>query len=96
MNHYSLQDRGIIASIFMRNNSSVVLAQREFRRRSPGRTTPTGQTLLHLAARLEETGTTRVAPRRCRPRTSRSAENIATIAEAVEMDPGTSTSRRAT
>ncbi|KAJ8948669.1 hypothetical protein NQ318_004457 [Aromia moschata] len=38
-----------------RNNRSVILAQREFRRRSRDRVAPTGQTLLRLAARLEET-----------------------------------------
>ena len=69
-----------------------MLAQREFRRRFPGRPTPTGQTLRRLATRLEETGTTRDAAKAGRPGSSRSAENIAVVAQDVE----TSARRRAT
>ena len=43
-----------------------MLAQREFRRRFPGRPTPTGQTLRRLATRLEETGPTRDVPKAVR------------------------------
>ena len=63
MNRFIPQERGIIVSIFLRNNSSVVLAQGEFRRRFPGRPTPPGQALRRLATRIEETGTTRDAPK---------------------------------
>lgn len=96
MNRFTPQERGIIVSIFLRNNSSVVLTQREFRRRFPGRPTPTGQTLRRLATRLEETGTTRDLPKAGRPRSSRSAENITAVAQDVEEEPGTSTRQRAT
>ena len=74
----------------------MVLAQREFSRRFPGRPTPTGQTLRRLAGRLEEYGTTRDAARSGRPQSSRSAEKIAAVAEDVAEDPGVSTRRRAT
>ena len=68
----------------------MTLAQREFRRRFPSRPTPTGETLRLLAARLEEAGTTRDAARRGRPQSSRSAENIAAVAEDVMEAPSTS------
>lgn len=96
MERYTPQERGIIVSIFLRNNSSVVLAQREFRRRFPGRPTPTAQTLRRLATNLEEYGTTRDVAKSGRPRSARSAENIAAVAEDVEVSPETSTRRRAT
>ncbi|KAJ8933605.1 hypothetical protein NQ318_002768 [Aromia moschata] len=95
MNH-TPQERGIIVSMFLRNNRSVILAQREFRGRFRGRLAPTGQTLLRLAARLEETGSTRDSSRSGRPRSSRSVENIAAVAADLEEDPQTSTRRRAT
>ena len=96
MNRFPPQERGIIVSIFLRNNSSFALTQREFCRRFRGRPTPTGQTLRRLATRLEETGITRDAPKAGRPRSSRSAENIAAVVQDVEGEPGTSTRRRAT
>ncbi|CAB3262266.1 unnamed protein product [Arctia plantaginis] len=95
MEQYTHQERGTIVSIFLRNNSSVVLAQREFRRRFPGRPAPTAQTLRRLATNLEEYGTTRDAAKSGRPRSARSAENIAAVAEDVELSPETSTRRRA-
>lgn len=71
---------------FLRHNSSVVLADCEFRLRFPGHPrlsgqTPrlSGQTQRRLAARLEEYETTRVA------------ENIAVVAEDVAEDSGVST-----
>ncbi|CAB3238242.1 unnamed protein product [Arctia plantaginis] len=95
MERYTHQERGTIVSIFLRNNASVVLAQREFRRRFPGRPAPTAQTLRRLATNLEEYGTTRDAAKSGRPRSARSAENIAAVAEDVELSPETSTRRRA-
>ncbi|CAB3228014.1 unnamed protein product [Arctia plantaginis] len=95
MERYTPQERGIIVSIFLCNNSSVVLAQREFRRRFPGRPAPTAQTLRRLATNLEEYGTTRDVAKSGRPRSPRSAENIAAVAEDVELSPETSTRRRA-
>lgn len=91
MNRFTPQERGISVSIILRDNSSVVLAKREYRRRFPGRPTPTKQTLRRLATRLEETGTTRDVPKAGRPRSSRSTENIAVVAQDVEDKPGTST-----
>lgn len=96
MERYTPQERGIIVSIFFTNNRSVVLAQREFRRRFPNRVAPTGQTLRRLAARLEQTGTTRDLPGRGRHRTGRSVENIAAVAADVAENEETSTRRRST
>ncbi|KAM8702581.1 hypothetical protein ACLKA7_001917 [Drosophila subpalustris] len=79
MERYTPQERGIIVSIFLRNNSSVVLAQREFCRRFPGRPTPTAQTLRRLATNLEEYGTTRDVAKSGRPRSARSAENVCAV-----------------
>nr|CAH7748926.1 unnamed protein product [Callosobruchus chinensis] len=50
MERYTPPDRGIILSMFLMNNRSLVLAQRAFRRRFPNRVAPTGQTLRGLAA----------------------------------------------
>ncbi|XP_058985598.1 uncharacterized protein LOC131805873 [Musca domestica] len=54
-----------------------------------------GETLRRLASRLEETGTTKDAARRGRPRSIRSAENIAALADDVMEAPWTSDRRRA-
>lgn len=96
MERYTPQERGILVTMFLSNNRSVVLTQREFRRRFPGRPTPTGQTLRRFATRLAEFGTTRDIHNRGRPRSRRSAENIAAVEASVQADPRTSTRRRAT
>lgn len=96
MERYTPQERGIIVSIFLTNNRSVVLAQRAFRRRLPNRVAPTGQTFRRLAARLEQTGTTKDLAGRGRHRTGRSAENIAAVAADIAETRETSTRRRAT
>ncbi|KAL0851344.1 hypothetical protein ABMA28_007164 [Loxostege sticticalis] len=69
--------------MFLRNNSSVIRTQREFRRRFPHRPAPIGRTI-------------RRVPKSGRPRTGRSAENIDAVREDVEECPETSTRRRAT
>ena len=51
MLRYTASERGILVTIYLTNNRSVTLAQ----------PTPTGETLRRLAARLEETDTTRDA-----------------------------------
>ena len=71
-------------SIFLRNNSSVVLPQREFRRRFPGLPAPTDQTLRRLATNLEEYGTTKDVVKSGWPQSARSTQNIAAVAE-VEL-----------
>ena len=96
MNRYTRQERGIIVSMFLTQNRSVVLAQREFRRRFPGRVAPTGQTLRRLPARLEEIGSTWNSSRRGQPWRSRLAENIDAAAAVDQEFPQTSTRRRAT
>ena len=45
MLRYIAPERGILVTIYLTNNRSVTLAQREFRRRFPGRPTHTGETL---------------------------------------------------
>lgn len=40
MLRYTAPERGILLTIYLTNNRSVTLAQREFRRRFPGRPTP--------------------------------------------------------
>uniref|UniRef100_A0A1I8NBB6 Uncharacterized protein n=1 Tax=Musca domestica TaxID=7370 RepID=A0A1I8NBB6_MUSDO len=65
---------------------SVNLAQHEGRRRFPDRPMPTGEILRHLAARPEDTGTTKGAAR----------QTVAAVAEDVMEEPSTSTKRRAT
>nr|CAH7751303.1 unnamed protein product [Callosobruchus chinensis] len=60
MERYTPPERGIIVSMFLTNNRrSLVLAQCAFRRRFPNRVAPTGQTFRRLAARIEETRTTK-------------------------------------
>ncbi|KAL0830466.1 hypothetical protein ABMA28_002631 [Loxostege sticticalis] len=82
--------------MFLRNNSSVIRTQREFRRRFPHRPAPIGRTIRRFATRLEATGSTLDRPKSGRPRTGRSAENIDAVREYVEECPETSTRRRAT
>lgn len=96
MERYTPHERGLLVTMFLTNNRSPILTQREFRRQFPGRPTPTAQTLRRLASRLEESGGTRDLGRRGRPRSSRSAGNIAAVAADVVESPETSTRRRAT
>ncbi|KAL0868271.1 hypothetical protein ABMA27_007802 [Loxostege sticticalis] len=77
--------------MFLRNNSSVIRTQREFRRRFPQHST-----IRRFATRLEATGSTLDRPKSGRPRTGRSAENIDAVRKDVEECPETSTRRRAT
>nr|CAH7725913.1 unnamed protein product [Callosobruchus chinensis] len=96
MERYTPQDGGIILSMYLTNNRSLVLAQRAFRRRFPNRIAPTGQTLRGLAARLKETGTTKDLAERGRHQTGRSVENIAAVAGDIAVNQETLTIRRAT
>lgn len=96
MDRFTPQERGIIVSMFLRNNSSVIRTQREFRRRFHHRPAPIGRTIRRFATRLEATGSTLDRPKSGRPRTGRSAENIDAVREDVEECPETSTRRRAT
>ncbi|KAL0860440.1 hypothetical protein ABMA27_009829 [Loxostege sticticalis] len=50
--------------MFLRNNSSVIRTQREFRRRFPHRPAPIGRTIRRVATRLEATGSTLDRPKR--------------------------------
>lgn len=52
MERYTPQERGIIVLMFLTNNRSVVLTQREFHRQFHGRATPTAKTLRRLPARF--------------------------------------------
>lgn len=96
MERYTPTERGIIVSIYLRNNSSVVLAQREFRRQFPRRLAPSPSTFRRLAARLEDTGSTRDRTSPGGPRTIRSNENIQAVRDSVHEEPSTSTRKRAT
>lgn len=84
------QEHRIIVSIFLRNNSSVLLAHREFRCKFFVRLTPTGQTIQCLVSRLDEYGTTRDVVQCRRPQSSRFAETMMTESEDVTEDPGVS------
>lgn len=72
--------------MFLTNNQSLVLGQREFRQLR-GRMTLIEQTLRHLAAYLKEAGSTRGNSRSDRPQNSRSVENIAAVAANVQHNP---------
>lgn len=85
MDRFTPQERGIIVSMFLRNNLSVIKTQREFRRRFPHRLAPIGSTIRRFATRLEATGSTLDRPKSGRPRTGRSAENIDAVREDVEV-----------
>lgn len=94
MNRYTPQQRAAIVTIYIKNNSSIILTQREFRRRYRNQKAPTAQTIRRLASRFEQSGTTIDARRPGRPRSSRTADNIDLVRESVAENPETSTRRR--
>lgn len=96
MNRYTPQERAEIVKIFYINNSSIILSQREYRRKYGRRLTPSAKTFRRLATQFEQTGTTADRPHVGRPRTIRSRENIDRVREDVVEKPRTSTRKRST
>lgn len=80
--------------MFLKNNRSVTLIQRELRRRFLDRMALTRLTLRHLTTGFEGTGSTWYNDRHDRPWSNRSLENIATVATNIQEIPQTSTRRR--
>ena len=68
MNRYTPQQSAAIVTIYIKNNSSIILTQREFRRRYRHQKAPTAQTIRRLASRFEQSGTTIDARLPVRPR----------------------------
>lgn len=94
MLRYSLQQRAIIASTFIRNKS-VVLTQREFRRLYDNRTAPTSQTIRRLATHFLQSRTPSAeAKPRGRPRTICSGSNLKRVSESLRNNPETSMRKR--
>lgn len=96
MERYTPIERAAIVKMFIKNNSSIVQTQREFRRKYGRRAAPDAKTIRRLAARFEEYGTLADVRHRGRSRTSRSVENVDAVRRSVEQHPETSTRRRAT
>ena len=81
-------------TIFIQKNKSVVLTQREYRKRHRNQSGPDKKTIHALSNRFEQYGTTLDSHHSGRPRTARSEENIARVRESVTESPKTSTRRR--
>lgn len=96
MNRYTPRERAEIVQIFYVNNSSIILAQREYRRKYGRRRVPSAKTFRRLAANFEQTGSTSDKPHIGRPRSARSRENIDRVREDVMERPRTSTRKRST
>ena len=95
MNRFNPQQRAEIVTIFIQKNKSVVLTQREYRKRHRNQSAPDKKTIHALSNRFEQYGTTLDSHHSGRPRTARSEENIARVRESVAESPKTSTRRRA-
>ena len=94
MNRFNPQQRAEIVTIFIQKNKSVVLTQREYRKRHRNQSAPDKKTINALSNRFEQYGTTLDSHHSGRPRTDRSEENIARVRESVAESPKTSTRRR--
>ena len=95
MYRYTPQQRAEIVTIFIQKNKSIVLTQREYRKRYHNQSLPDKKTIHALSNRFEKYGTTLDSYRSGRPRTARSKKNIARVRESVAESPETSTRRRA-
>ena len=85
MNRFNPQQRAEIVTIFIQKNKSVVLTQREYRKRHRNQSAPDKKTIHALSNRFEQYGTTLDSHHSGRPRTARSEENIARVRESVAV-----------
>lgn len=81
---------------YLTNFNSVVLTQCEFRHYFPRRRVQCARAIKHLAEHLVLTGSTAGVAISGRPRSTRTSENIAAVANDVRENPQASTRQRCT
>lgn len=97
MERFSGADRAFCVREFYYNNNSATVARRNFREHKGLHNfddTPTLQTIKNWVVKFQETGSTLDKPRSGRPRTSRTEQNIDTVAESIRENPTQSTRKR--
>lgn len=94
MTRYTPQQRAEIVTIFIQQNESIVLTQREYKKRHKNNPVPDKKTIRVLASKFKLNGTTFNCHRSGRPRTARSEENITRVSQSVVESPQTSIRRR--
>lgn len=97
MERFTGADRAFCVREFYQNNNSATVARRKFREHKGLHNfddTPALQTIKNWVAKFEETGSTLDKPRLGRPRTSRTEQNIDTVAQSIRENPTQSTRKR--
>jgi len=88
MNNLTLEQRILVIKIFYQNESSVVQTQRKLRDSFDQNRIQHKTTILHIMKNFETRYIADV-PKSGRPRSARTAENIATVRDSVAENPET-------
>ena len=94
MEKYTVKERVQIIQAYYEKSRSLALTIRELRNHFPRNHVPAKSTVQSLVARFVETGSVGDLKKSPRPRTARSNENVAAVAESVRETPGTSIRHR--
>ena len=94
MEKYTVKERVQIIQAYYEKSRSLALTIRELRNHFPRNHVPAKSTVQSLVARFVETGSVGDLKKSPRPRTARSSENVAAVAESVREIPGTSIRHR--
>ena len=91
---YTLKERWEILRHYFENHGNVAECVRKLRTAMGRRKAPNEAYVRYFAKKVRETGLLIDKPTRDRPKTVRTPENIAAVAESVRESPGTSVHRR--
>lgn len=91
---YTIEERVKIVQFYFENYGNVAECVRKLRMEMGRNEAPSAPYVRFLLKKLRETGTIIDKPTRVKPKTVRTADNIAAVAESVREAPGTSVKRR--
>ena len=91
---YTLEQRWVILQHYFENHNNVAECMRKLRTDFGRREAPSALHIRYLVKKVEETGIPIDKPKREKPKTVRTSENIAAVAESMCESPLTSIHRR--
>lgn len=91
---YTLEERVKIVQFYFEKHGNVAECVRKLRTEMGRKEAPSAPYVRFLLKKLRETGTIIDKPTRDKPKTVRTTENIAAVAESVRESPGTSVKHR--